>query len=617
MPFWKRRPRQRTGASTASDAAARSATIDFRHLFEVIPARCAVLDLNLHILAVSDAFLEATMTSRDAIIGRNIFDVFPENPSDPSANSALSLQASLNYVLQHRKTHAHAVQKYDIRNADGVFETRYWSALFGPVLDRSTGDLINIIIRCEDVTELMVARDRDETAFEQEMQRRVGAEETVRRMEWEVLQRAEQVQRQAHELERINVELAEARDKAVEASNSKSTFVATISHELRTPLTGIVGFTDLLSATPLSDDQTDLVNLIGDSARVLHTLVNDLLDVSKLEAGKVVLEQSPFLIRKIVSNCQHLLQGQAQLKSLPFRVVIDDDVPVLVRGDSNRLRQVLTNLLNNAIKFTDAGGVTLNVSRVKGQDAGDQTVRIKFQVADSGIGIDQQDLAGLFTPFFQVDSSDTRRYGGTGLGLHIVKTLVEMMDGQIGVQSVIDQGSVFWVEIPFGIVRHVGGTLEAGVPEPISHCADKTQRATTAILVVDDNLIIRRLVCRQLSTLGYRNVLEACNGKEAVSIVAASGPVDLILMDCQMPELDGCGATIAVRDIESRSSNPPVPIIAMTASAMHRDREICLRAGMNDLLAKPFTVADLASMLQRWLRRSCTSRANAQSYSRS
>ncbi|XXQ36371.1 Histidine kinase [Plasmodiophora brassicae] len=582
-------------------AAAEPATVDYHLIFQAIPTQCVVLDLELRIVAASDAYLEATMTRKENITGRYLFDVFPDNPSDPSADGVRNLRASLKYVLEHRKSHALAVQKFDVRNADGLFETKYWSGVSCPVLDPNTGGLVNIIIRIEDVTELIVARGR-ESSFEQEKRRRVGAEETIRRMECEVLQRAEQVQQQALEMEKMNAELTEARDKAIEASNSKSTLVATISHELRTPLTGIVGFTDLLSATPLSDDQTDLLNLIGDSARVLHTLVNDLLDVSKLEAGKVVLEQAPFLIRKVVSKCQHLLQGQAQLKSLPFRVMIDDDVPVLVRGDSNRLRQVLTNLLNNAIKFTDAGGVTLNVSRVKARDAGDQTVRIRFQIADSGIGIDQQDLASLFTPFFQVDSSDTRRYGGTGLGLHIVKTLIEMMNGHIGVQSVVDQGSVFCVDIPFGVVDHVGEAGRTSVPNPGPTCDGTMPTAGTRVLVVDDNEIILRLVSRQLFTLGCRRVLLACNGKEAVSKFETSGPVDLILMDCQMPELDGCGATIALRNIESRSGNPfPVPIIAMTASAMYRDREMCLRAGMNDVLAKPFTVADLASVLHKWL----------------
>ncbi|CEP00802.1 Histidine kinase [Plasmodiophora brassicae] len=599
MPFWRRRTCRQTKTPSDGDGAGKSPALDYRLLFEMIPARCVVLDPNLNILAMTDAYLDATMRRREDITGRHLFDVFPDNPSDQSADGVRSLRASLNSVLQRRETYAQAVQKYDIRNADGVFETRYWSNLMRPVLDPKTGDVISIIVRIEDVTELVVARDRDASSEREE--------ERIRRMEWEVLQRAEQVQKQADELERMNGELTEARDKAVEASNSKSTFVATISHELRTPLTGIVGFTDLLSATPLSEDQAHLVDLIGDSARVLHALVNDLLDMSKLESGTVVLEHTPFQIGEVVRKCEHLLQGQARLKSLPLRVDIDDDVPVLVRGDPNRLRQILTNLLNNAIKFTDSNiGVSLTVSRRKAQaqDPDDHVVHIRFQVADAGIGIAQRDLPGLFEPFFQVDSSDTRRYGGTGLGLPIVKTLVDLMKGRIGVQSVIGQGSTFWVDLPFCIVQQDGQADGAGALEYAGpRSADAiTPNAEKSILVVDDNAIIRRLVSRQLSRLGYRNVLLACNGKEALTTFETSRPVDIILMDCQMPELDGCGATMALREIESRSAgNPPIRIIAMTASAMHRDREMCLRAGMNDMLAKPFTVAELASMLQKWI----------------
>ncbi|CEP00804.1 hypothetical protein PBRA_008116 [Plasmodiophora brassicae] len=564
MPFWKRRHGRRRELPGASNATAKQATVDYRLLFEVIPARCLVLDPNLHVVTASDSYLEATMKCRDDITGRYVFDVYPQNPSDPSADGAHSMEASLDYVLQHRKTYAQAVQRYDVRNADGEFETKYWSSLIGPVLDPNTGDLVNIIIRVEDVTELVIARDRDPSAKREE--------ETLRRMEWEVLQRAEQVQKQAHELEKMNGDLTEARDKAVDASNSKSTFVATISHELRTPLTGIVGFNDLLSATPLSDDQAHLVNMIGDSARVLHTLVNDLLDMTRLDAGKVVLEHTPFLVGKVVRKCERLLQGQAKLKSLSLHVDIEDDVPPMVRGDPNRLRQILTNLLNNAIKFTDSGSVTLTVSRIKGDDSEDRVIRVRFKIADSGIGIAHENLEGLFDPFFQVDSSDTR--------------------------SVVGQGSVFWVDLPFDAVDPAGESIAADAPEV---SADKSLNAEKAILVVDDNAIIRRLVSRQLSKLGYRNVLEACNGEEAVSTFEASGPVDLVLMDCQMPELDGCGATMALRNMESRSDRPHVPVVAMTASAMHRDRELCFSAGMNDMLTKPFTMADLASVLHRWL----------------
>ncbi|CEP00811.1 Histidine kinase [Plasmodiophora brassicae] len=612
MRFWSRqRPDRQPAPASDTDHAGRGAVpapVDFRLVFEALPALCLVLDPNLHIVASSGAYLEATMTRREDIAGRYLFDVFPDNPSDPSATGVANLRSSLAYVLKHRTAHAMAVQRYPVRKPGGGFQLRYWSPVNSPVLDSDTGDLKYIIHRVEDVTELVAARDR-EVYLEVERQRRVGAEETVRRMEWEVVQRAEQVQRQAQELERMNMELAEARDKAIEASNVKSAFVATISHELRTPLTGILGFTDLLAATPLSGDQNDLLGLIGDSARVLLALVNDILDMSKLEAGKVVLEHIPFQVRNVVRNCERLLQGPANLKSLHLRVAVGDRVPALVRGDPSRLRQILTNLLSNAIKFTDAGGVTLSVDRADEQDRDDDgddddVVRIRFKITDTGIGIADSLLTRLFEPFSQVDSSDTRKYGGTGLGLHIVRTLAELMGGQVGVQSVAGQGSVFWVDIPFGVVDRAGdagGVAVAGAVDQVAG-SGAGKAAEKVILVVDDNSMIRQLVCRQLSKLGYRNVLVAVNGQDALSKFEASGPVDLILMDGQMPELDGNGATMALRDIESRSPGcVAVPIIAMTASAMHRDREMCLRAGMNDVLTKPFTLTELASTLEKWL----------------
>ncbi|CEO96518.1 Histidine kinase [Plasmodiophora brassicae] len=585
------------------------APVDFRLVFEALPAMCLVLDPNLYIVASSDAYLEATMTRREEIAGRHMFDVFPDNPSDPSATGVHNLGSSLEHVLKHRTAHAMAVQRYPVRSPGGGFQLRYWSPVNSPVLDPGTQDLKYIIHRVEDVTELVAARDRD-ACLEVERERRVGAEDAVRRMEWEVVQRARQVQRQAQELEKMNTELVEARDQAIRAStasNVKSAFVATVSHELRTPLTGIIGFTDLLTATPLSGDQDKLVDQISDSARVLLALVNDILDMSKLEAGKLVPEHIPFQVRHVVQSCERLLQEPANLKSLQLRVAVDDHVPALVLGDPRRLRQILANLLSNAIKFTPTGGVTLRVGRADRPDRSDGgVVRTRFEVIDSGIGIADSHMTRLFEPFSQVDSSDTRIYGGTGLGLHIVKSLVELMNGQIGVNSTLGQGSIFWVEVPFGVVDQAGdGVAATGAVEPgAGFGAGKAAKAgEKVILVVDDSSVIRQLVPRQLSTLGYRNVHLAINGQDALSKFKALGSVDLILMDCQMPELDGYGATVALREIESRSASnvTAVPVIAMTASAMHDEREMCLRSGMNDILAKPFTQKELASTLDKWL----------------
>ncbi|CEP01690.1 hypothetical protein PBRA_008632 [Plasmodiophora brassicae] len=518
-----------------------------------------------------------------------------------------------------RGPHSLAVQKVDIRKPDGSVETRYWSPLNSPVMDPVTDEIIYIIVRAEDVTELAVARERA-ARLEEESRRRKEEDERLDGLAV-LIERAKNSQLQAQLMNRMYEDVAVARDRAVEASNAKSAFVATISHELRTPLSGIIGFNDLLGATSLSGDQAALVDMIGESARMLLALVNDILDVSKLEAGKMVLESIPFRLRHVVQNCERLLHEQAERKGLHLRVAVDSDVPDLVRGDPNRFLQILINLTNNAIKFTSAGGVTLHVGRAIEPAGTDGTpeanvcgnvVRACFEVIDTGIGIAESNMDRLFQAFSQVDSSDTRKFGGTGLGLHIFRTLVELMRGQIGVQSAVGQGSVFWFVLPLVVDESEGATEEEVVESDDSQPGRATSSAAGSragvpiteqvILVVDDNSMIRQLVTRQLSNLGYRNVLLACDGRQAIRKFETSGPIDLILMDCMMPELDGRDAAKALREIESRYRRPPyVPIVAMTASAMHGDREACLLAGMNDCLTKPFTLKELAAMLHKWL----------------
>ncbi|XXQ35723.1 Histidine kinase [Plasmodiophora brassicae] len=617
MALWtrlRRRHRQAGGNLLSTSDTTQPAPPDFRLVFGAFPTICLLVDVpHLRIVEASNAYLQATLSRREDLLGRSILDVLPDDPDNPSASMRRNMHCSLGAAQTIRGPHSLAVQKVDIRKPDGSVETRYWSPLNSPVIDPVTDEIIYIIVRAEDVTEVVVTRERA-ARVEEENRRRREDDERLGGLE-DVIQSAKNVQLQSQMMNRLYGDVVVARDKAVEASNAKSAFVATISHELRTPLSGIIGFNDLLGATSLSSDQAALVTMIGESARILLALVNDILDVSKLEAGKMVLESIPFNLRHVVQNCERLLHEQAERKGLLLRAVVDSDVPDLVRGDPNRFLQIMMNLTNNAIKFTSAGGVTLHVGRAiepagtdgMSEDARGNVVRARFEVIDTGIGIAESNMGRLFQPFSQVDSSDTRKFGGTGLGLHIVRTLVELMKGQIGVQSAVGQGSVFWFVIPLEVVDEL--EEEVVESEGSELCRAKSSAAGSdvaiaekVILVVDDNSMIRQLVTRQLSNLGYRNVLLACDGREAIKKFETSGPIDIILMDCMMPELDGRDAAKALREIESRYRRPPyVPIVAMTASAMHGDREACLLAGMNDCLTKPFTLKELAAMLHKWL----------------
>ncbi|CEO95258.1 Histidine kinase [Plasmodiophora brassicae] len=589
MPSLRRPPHDRRAAPRKATAAPAAAPVDFRLFFDALPALACVLDPDLRIVAASDAYAEAAMRPKADIVGRHIFDAFPDDPSDPSADGVRNLHASLAFVIKHRKPHAMAVQKYGVEDADGNFETRYWNAVNSPVLDPSTGALVYIIHRPEDVTDLVHARDRG-ARLQEERGRRVGAEHAIRHMEGELQRQADQLEHQSREMEMMDAELAFARDSANEASHIQSSSIASIRRELGGPLTGIIGFSDLLSATPMSSDQVDIVRMISDSARILFALINDVLDVSQLEPGKIAIEKATFSVGSVVLACERLLRGQAHMKSLQLDVIIDGSVPALVRGDPNRLRQILTTLLYNAVKFTDTGGVTLSVNRAFERDRRDKDViRIRFEVEDSGTGIAESHLAGLFEPLSL----------SCGPCLSIVRTLVELMNGQVGVESAVGRGSVFWVDIPFSVVEQGS---EAAAEAPIQRQIKTALKEQPVVLVVDGCSMIRRLVYQQLSQLGCGNVLTACNGKEALSKLETSGPVDLVLMECQLPDLDGCAAAIALREFESARGIAPVPVVVMTDSVLRRDHDTCLEAGMNDVLTKPFTLAELGSMLQKWLR---------------
>ena len=399
-------------------------------------------------------------------------------------------------------------------------------------------------------------------------------------------------------LERTNRDLQASNEAALAASRAKSTFLATMSHELRTPMNGVVGMTELLLRSRLDAAQHASAEIIRDSAHSLLRILNDILDFSKIEAGCLFLEATPCGLRATVDSVLNLVLPQIEAKGLTFSIVWDDALPASVIGDSTRVAQIFTNLLGNALKFTQHGSITLRASLAAERGT---KLLCRFDIEDSGIGIRPESLPHVFESFTQSDSSITRQFGGTGLGLAIVRRLSQLMGGDCGVSSEYGKGSRFWFTVE--LERDVESTAvvsqlaQAAVAEPDDDSAGMARRALD-VLVVEDNLVNQIVVQGFLASFGCR-CTAAENGVAAVRRLTAHHTFDLVLMDCQMPEMDGLEATRRVRAHEE-STTAHIPIIALTANAMVGDRESCLAAGMDDFLSKPFRHAELKAVLQRW-----------------
>ncbi len=404
--------------------------------------------------------------------------------------------------------------------------------------------------------------------------------------------------RRSRELRQQTVAAEQARVHAEQSAQMKSSFLATMSHEIRTPMNGVIGMTQLLAETPLNEEQQHYVNTIHQSCDALLRIINDILDYSKIEAGRLEVERTPFDLHALMQECVSLFSLQSRQSRIALQLEMAPDVPAEVLGDPLRIRQVLINLLANAFKFTREGKIILRLGVTQRSETG---ADIRFEVQDTGIGIADVQRARLFEAFAQGDSSITRKYGGTGLGLSICRLLVNLMQGEIGVSSALGRGSMFWFRLPLGVPGRRGL-----LPEEKAELVVPRHFGELRALVVEDNVVNQQVLAGMLKKAGVVLRLVA-DGVEALHVLTSERqPFDLVLMDCEMPNMDGYTATARLRQWEQVEARPALFICGVSAHVMPEFRERAMAVGMDDFIAKPVRLEELQRALEMALRRKFT-----------
>ena len=544
-----------------------SADVDFRALFEAAPGLFLVLDPELRIVAVSDAYLAATMIRRDDVLGRGIFEVFPDNPNDPGATGVGNLRASLERVRKTAKPDTMAVQKYDIRRPEsegGGFELRYWSPVNSPVLD-DLRRVRYIIHRVEDVTEFVRLRERRDEQEATTAELRERAE----KMEAEIVHRSQ-------ELQTANAELRKA-------GTAKNEFLSRMSHELRTPLAAILGFSELLATRDLGEKPDEWGRMIHVAGEHLLTLVDEIMDLSRIEAGTVGISTEAVSLRPLVEEAFQLMRPVAAGHDITlFEPVFTEATgAAYVLADRQRLTQVVINLISNAIKYNrHRGTVTVEAEEDEG--------RIHLSVADTGAGIDPDQLPRLFTPFDRLDAAASG-IDGTGLGLALSRRLVEAMGGRIGVRSRRGIGTTFWVELE--IARPA--VVDAADAAAEGLLATRQYPTELRVLYVEDVVANVRLVEEIFARRPSIRLIPAMQGQLGIELARDHRP-HLIFLDLHLQDMTGADVLAALRrDAATRS----IPVVILTADATRRELEKLQRLGARSYESKPIGMRRLLEIV--------------------